>query len=358
MYGPTETTIWSSSYTVEPGFEAKARSLAGGSTIAVPIGAPISETEFYLVSEEKPYRVMPEGAEGELWIGGIGVASGYLHAPDLTEKVFLENPFGSGMVYRTGDVVKKCPEFGRSNYIFSRRLDDQVKIDGFRIELAEIETVFAKHVLLDKAVAVVRLGKLVLYVLSKSCAAAKGSPNPESFAKLTEKQIEDIKTEAGRSLTYYMMPKFIVEVTVFPQTANGKLDRKALPDPPGLEGPSGVLTPGPQGSAGGAGTGKGASRTKNTKISMTTHILDIVDSVKGFRPSPMASFATIGVDSLGAVMFVRRLSDSLGGFRIAPTAVFAAGSTIRTTSALPPSQPFAPYSSLIVPTHHSSSLTL
>ena len=101
--GPTETTIWSTCYEITAGWAAAQQ--AG--SVAVPIGYAISETDLYIVSEAEPFRLLPDGAEGELWIGGVGVAAGYLNAPDLTQARFLKNPFGSGFVYRTGDIVKK-----------------------------------------------------------------------------------------------------------------------------------------------------------------------------------------------------------------------------------------------------------
>jgi amino acid adenylation domain-containing protein len=118
VYGPTETTIWSSCYLVTEVVHN-----------SVPIGAPISETQFYLVNEQ--LQLAKEGEEGELWIAGVGVAKGYLNAPELTADRFRENPFGDGRVYRTGDVVRQLSD---GNYLFVRRLDDQVKINGYRCE--------------------------------------------------------------------------------------------------------------------------------------------------------------------------------------------------------------------------------
>ena len=218
--GPTETTIWSTSYTVSSSWVKAQQEIHGAKgTIAVPIGRPISETTLFVVSEDQPYKQMPEYEEGELWIGGIGVAAGYIHAPELTVQRFMKNPFGEGFVYRTGDIVKKIKETG--DYVFVRRMDDQVKIGGFRIELQEIESVYAQHDLVQQAVALVRDNKLVLYLKLSS----RVSNND------TKKTLQDIKEFASRSLTYYMVPKAVVVVSVFPQTANGKLDRKALPDP-------------------------------------------------------------------------------------------------------------------------------
>jgi surfactin family lipopeptide synthetase A len=229
VYGPTETTIWSSSYTLPNSSHEIA--MAHGTPV-IPIGTPISETVFYIVSEseESPKRLVEDGREGELWIGGIGVAQGYLHAPELTKDRFLQDPFGGvGFVYRTGDIVRRAQATSgkRSNedksiessantrevsrygeYVFVRRMDDQVKIDGFRIELAEIENVFAGHPLVDKAVAVVRNGKLVLYVRSTTAVAAvSGRSEPHRSALLNDDELKDMYSSASRSLTYYMLPK-------------------------------------------------------------------------------------------------------------------------------------------------------
>ena len=217
VYGPTETTIWSSSYTLPKDITTL---LSNNGVPVIPIGLPISKTLFYIVMEDEtlPKKQSSIGEEGELWIGGVGVAKGYLHAPELTIEKFFKNPFGAGMVYRTGDIVKRLDN-GRGDYWFVRRMDDQVKIDGFRIELAEIETVFASHELLEKAVAVVRDGKLALYIKTMT------------HKPLEHGQQDAIITYSARSLTHYMMPKYIIYVDKFPETANGKLDRKALPDP-------------------------------------------------------------------------------------------------------------------------------
>jgi non-ribosomal peptide synthetase component F len=101
--GPTETTIWSSCYLLSRSRDKKLASAP------LPIGKPVSATDFYLVVEADGVRqrLASFGEEGELWIGGAGVAAGYLNAPDLTRDKFIANPFGKGTVYRTGDVVKQ-----------------------------------------------------------------------------------------------------------------------------------------------------------------------------------------------------------------------------------------------------------
>jgi amino acid adenylation domain-containing protein len=196
VYGPTETTIWSSSYTFPSQITDISSLYNNQSVISVPIGLPISHTVFYLVSTTSvsPRFTLSIDDEGELWIGGIGVAAGYLNAPELTVDRFIQNPFGKGLVYRTGDFVKRASD---GNYFFVRRLDDQVKIDGFRIELAEIENVYASHSLIDQAVAIVRDNKLIVYL----------KPKQSSGGDLSDVEKESIREAASRSLTYYMMPK-------------------------------------------------------------------------------------------------------------------------------------------------------
>ena len=219
VYGPTETTIWSSSFTITQQFaKSVLDSIESGSTPPpVPIGVPISETSFFLVNTESTdlsatdaQLITNDGEEGELWIGGVGVSMGYLNASNLTVKVFISNPFGEGMIYRTGDIVKRDAD---GNYIFVRRLDDQVKIDGYRIELSEIEVIYSKISAIEQAVALVRNNCLVLYVKS---------------AEVDEPNMETCHNEARRNLPHYMIPKHTVFVTSFPKTANGKLDKKAL----------------------------------------------------------------------------------------------------------------------------------
>ena len=302
VYGPTETTIWSSSFTITEQYLEK-QSLR--SAPVIPVGRPISETTFHLIdvetAERGEFREV-DGfveAEGELWIGGIGVARGYLHRADLTESRFLANPFGEGAVYRTGDLVRRL-ETG--DYLFVRRLDDQVKVDGFRIELAEIENVYGQYPLVEQAVVIVRLGKLSAYL--------KIRDNQTHSLK----QLQDIKDFVSRSLTYYMVPTFTTIVQSFPKTANGKLDRNALPDP--------VLP-------------IVAERVKEEEVdfsedrTMEAHIRGIVRDQRGITVKSNSTFAAIGVDSLGAVLLIRALSDSLGGVRIKPGQIFRPGVTVR-----------------------------
>jgi len=204
MYGPTETTIWSSLARIT-------------SADAIGLGAPIANTQFYVVNEGR--EVVPAGTPGELLIGGEGVALGYLHKPEMTAQRFLADrftPVPGGQLYCTGDEVRERPD-GALEYL--GRLDQQVKLRGFRIELGEIEARLAEVEGIRQAVVVLREDtpgekRLVAYYTGREGMAAEG-----------------LSGALKASLPDYMLPSVFVRVEQFPQTANGKLDRKGLPAP-------------------------------------------------------------------------------------------------------------------------------
>ena len=208
MYGPTETTIWSSVYKVE-GTEAK----------LVPIGKPIANTTFYILDENR--QPVPEGAEGELYIGGEGIARGYFERDALTAEKFVHDPFSSvpaARMYRTGDLARHKQD---GNVEFLGRIDHQVKVRGFRIELGEIEAVLEQYNGLNQAVVIAREDshgdkRLVAYVVPSA-------PNSVTSAALRE--------HAQKQLPDYMVPSAFVRMPKLPLTPNGKVDRKALPAP-------------------------------------------------------------------------------------------------------------------------------
>jgi amino acid adenylation domain-containing protein len=214
MYGPTETTIWSSTLEVKAGEGP------------VPIGPPIDNTQFYVLDAAN--QLVPIGVAGELHIGGDGLARGYFHRPELTAEKFVSDPFTSNTssnagsnndarIYKTGDLVRRTPD---GTIEFLGRLDHQIKLRGFRIELGEIETALARYPGVREAVVIVREDipgdkRLVAYVTSEQQA-------------ITVATVREVLT--GK-LPNYMLPSAVVRLDAMPLTPNGKIDRKALPAP-------------------------------------------------------------------------------------------------------------------------------
>lgn len=207
FYGPTETTVWSTAFEIEE-----------VGTVAPPIGRPILNTQLYVLDEDR--KPVVTGAIGELYIGGAGVAKGYLKRPELTAERFVADPFAGNdsRMYRTGDLVR-WSDAGLLEFI--GRADDQVKINGHRIELGEIESLLVQYpAVAEAAVAAHRNAdnttSLAAYVVAESgclieIAALRG------FL-------------AGRVPTY-MMPSSFIVLDAMPLTPNGKLDRKSLSVP-------------------------------------------------------------------------------------------------------------------------------
>ncbi|MEG2029038.1 MAG: amino acid adenylation domain-containing protein [Janthinobacterium sp.] len=208
LYGPTETTIYSTGEQVLPGEGL------------VTIGKPVSNTRVYLV--DRHLQPVPVGVPGELLIGGLGVASGYHARPALTAEKFIADPFSGvpgSLLYRTGDLVRWTPD-GRLDML--GRIDNQVKLRGFRIELGEIEAVLASHPACRQAVVVCREDRpgdkrLAAYV---RCAAEDGAAT-----------IASLRALLAQAVPSYMVPPAFVLLEHFPMTPNGKVDRRALPVP-------------------------------------------------------------------------------------------------------------------------------
>ena len=206
MYGPTETTIWSTTRPLTTVGESPT------------IGRPIANTTLHVLDEE--LRPVEIGTPGELHIGGAGLARGYRGRPDLTGERFLPDPFADdpeARIYKTGDLVR-YREDGDVEYL--GRLDHQVKIRGFRIELGEIETVLTRHASVREAVAVAR-------------EDAPGDPRIVAYVRQPDSEASsaELREHVGRSLPPYMVPSAVVTLEHFPLTPNGKVDRKALPAP-------------------------------------------------------------------------------------------------------------------------------
>jgi len=205
VYGPTETTIWSTVEKVEPDEQ-------------ISIGSPINNTQVYILDDE--LRPVPMGVFGNLYIGGDGLARCYFNRPRLTAEKFIPDPFSSesgSRIYATGDVAR----FQRNGKIqFTGRSDHQVKIRGFRIELGEIEHALSEHSQVRESVVVVWEDepgdkRLVAYIV----------------AHTEEVAASEFRTFLRNGLPDYMIPSAFVYLPILPRTPNGKLDKKNLPAP-------------------------------------------------------------------------------------------------------------------------------
>ena len=204
MYGPTETTIWSAM-----------REVTADQTVT--IGKPIANTQLYILSDNR--QLQPMGVVGELCIAGDGLARGYLNRPELTAEKFVDNPFEPGTrMYRTGDLARWLPD---GNLEYMGRIDHQVKIRGYRIECGEIEARLLAHAHIREAVVLAReeeqgQAHLCAYIVSDEAVP-----------------VSELRAHLAAQLPEYMIPSYFVEMEKLPLTANGKVDRKALPAPDG-----------------------------------------------------------------------------------------------------------------------------
>jgi amino acid adenylation domain-containing protein len=264
VYGPTETTIWSSLQKIEAGYDR------------ITIGKPIDNTQMHLL--DAALRPVPIGAEGEIWIGGAGLARGYHRRPQLTAERFLQNPNGppGDRIYRTGDLGRQLPD-GRFECL--GRIDHQVKIRGFRIELGEIETVLRQQPGVAEALVVADRSddgdaRLIAYWVGSA-------------------KRDDLIAAAERSLAPYMLPAAYVPLQSFPLNTNGKIDRKHLPKPD-------LATPAKDSYSGPASN-------------VETRIAWVFSQVLGIPDIPTdQSFFNLGGTSVMALRAVARLEHELG----------------------------------------------
>lgn len=178
----------------------------------VPIGRPVRGTRLYVLDEWG--TPVPDGVPGELHVGGIGVGDGYLNQPTLTARQFVPDPWGppGGRLYRTGDLARWRPD-GALDYL--GRADQQAKVRGHRVEPAEIEAALTAHPLVCQAVVVSRDNRLIAYV-----AAPGDRPTPTDLRAALEAELPD-----------YLVPAAFVVLDEIPLSVNGKVDRRALPEP-------------------------------------------------------------------------------------------------------------------------------
>ncbi len=211
-YGPTENTTFTSFHPIPFDFD----------DVSVPIGKPIRGDYCYVVGNH--LGLVPQGVIGELWVGGDGLALGYINQLALSEEKFIPNPFYDQndvdcpqMLYRTGDLVRLNHE---GNLLFEGRADEQLKLRGFRIELSEIAATINQHNATDSCVVV-------------PVVSGNGETQIVAYVKLnneeTSETIKAVQKQVTRSLPAYMVPAHFIVVTDWPTTANGKVDKKNLP---------------------------------------------------------------------------------------------------------------------------------
>lgn len=200
VYGPTETTVWSA-----------IKELTNANEIN--IGLPIANTQLYIINKNND--IQPIGVEGELCIAGKGLAKGYLGNELQTKEKFIYDSFKeNGLMYKTGDLVKMMPN-GEIKYL--NRLDNQVKVRGFRIEIEEIETVLESYKDIDKVLVLVRKDKKELnYIVAY-------------FVSKEKVDIGKVREYCSNKLPAYMLPNYIIQIEEFPLMPNGKLDKNSLP---------------------------------------------------------------------------------------------------------------------------------
>lgn len=299
MYGPTETTIWSTTQTAEPGQGA------------VPIGTPIANTQVYVVDDD--LQPCPTGVAGTLYIAGAGVTRGYFQREKLTAERFVPNPFvpsdpdapGRGKMYNTGDLVRWRPD-GRLEFL--GRADFQVKLRGYRVELGEIESVIDQQAGVQQSVVAARedtpgVVQLVAYLLIDG--------------KIDEGAL---RTELLKVLPDYMVPRHFVTLDAFPLTPNKKVDRKALPAP--------VLGQAAKPAAAPVAA-KPATPSAPAQLSsegeISDKIAEIWSSILGVTQiTPKDSFFDLGGHSLLAVQAHREIRSTMGVQKLSITDIFRA----------------------------------
>lgn len=264
-YGPTEVTIGATMMELHP-----------DDIFPPPIGKPKPNYRAYVLDAH--LNPVPVGVAGELHLGGPGVARGYLNRPELTAEKFIEDPFGDGRLYKTGDLVRRRPD---GNLVFLGRIDGQIKIRGLRVELGEIETAMAAHDAVAQAVVVVR-------------DDAAGEKQLVGYARLAaggSVAVADLRQHLSQKLPAYMVPAHILVLDTFPLTPSGKIDRPALPEPETVDEAAAFVAP---------------------RTLIETVLVDMYATLlKAERVSVDDSFFDVGGNSLQAMRLITHLRTEL-----------------------------------------------
>ncbi|QCX80846.1 Tyrocidine synthase 3 [Streptomyces sp. YIM 121038] len=273
MYGPTETTVYASVHTVD------ATDIETGASV---IGTPLPTTTLLVLDRHTGSRLLPVGAVGELYIGGAGLADGYLNRPELTAERFVKSPVDGRTLYRTGDLVRYRPD-GALEYL--GRADDQVKVRGFRIEPGEVEANLRSHPAVAEAVVLADGDRLVATVrLSAEVSAA------------------ELRRHTAERLPAHLVPSVFRRVDHIPLTSHGKLDVPTLRETAATLAETAAA---PDPAPNGPGT-RPASRTERILASLWSELLDVDDV------APDDSFFALGGHSLLAFRLLGRLERVFG----------------------------------------------
>jgi len=311
VYGLTETTVTSTTY--QPAEENAEQDIKQ----PLPIGRPLPNTQICILDAQ--LRLAPPGVAGELYIGGSGVARGYHNRPELTAERFVPDPFSRSAgerLYRTGDLARYLED---GNIEFLRRIDEQVKVRGYRIEPAEIEAILAEHPAVRDVVVAVREDapgqkRLVAYVTPGAGHAV--APNglrrvdPGKVVSADNGQVQadlpisfsDLRAYLGTKLPDYMVPSTFAALEALPLTPNGKIDRGALPAPD-------FINPAPNGTRGVA-----SSAAEQTLATIWADVLGLPEV------GVTDNFFELGGDSILCIQVVARANQA--GLRLSPKHLF------------------------------------
>ncbi|MEM9921821.1 MAG: MupA/Atu3671 family FMN-dependent luciferase-like monooxygenase, partial [Bacteroidota bacterium] len=265
MYGPTETTIWSTTQVIQSGAR-------------ISVGKPIRNTQIYIL--DKQMQLCPIGVAGELYIGGAGVARGYWQRPGLTAERFLPNPFdeeANTKIYKTGDLARWTSD-GR--IIHLGRSDNQVKLNGYRIELEEVENALSQHPAVNNAVVILH---------------ADANQNRSLKAFMTthgETSTDELRQHLSQTLPHYMIPAAFVVLDEIPLTANGKIDRLGLA---AIEGDA---------MASGTAYIEPSNQIEEKLVALWSEILEVEKEKIGIKNN----FFDLGGNSILAIKLLRRVN--------------------------------------------------